>query len=406
VRILYIHQYFSTNSGSTGTRSYEIVKELAGRGHEVTVLCGGSVSSETDLSSRFRFGARSGIVNGFRIVEFSGAYSNRQKPTNRALEFLSFAVRSLFYVIFGPRFDIAFATSTPLSVAIPAIGAGLLRRSRMIFEVRDLWPDLLVEMGALKNQAVIRLLRILEESAYKVADDVIVLAPGIAERPSRVRGGHRNVAVIPNGCDLALFDSSRPKNTSLKFSPRTPLLAAYTGTHGDANGLDFLIETARQLHNMGDPNVRIVLIGDGSQKTRLKSQALDENLSNLDFRESMPRKELASILPSMDVGLQILANYPGFMNGTSPNKVFDYMASGLPIAINYRGWISDKIEEQRCGWRVESPFDLAELLARLANSPELLSSPGQRSRACGEENFDRKKLVADAIAIIERVDSP
>lgn len=400
MRILYIHQYFSTNSGRTGTRSFAVVKRLADAGHEVTVLCGGSSASETELRTRFLLGWRKGTVRNFRVIEFSGAYSNHLRPQSRVIAWLWFALRSVAYVLFSKRYDVVFATSTPLTVALPAIVSKILRRSRMVFEVRDLWPDVLIEIGVLRNPFAISALRCLEVLAYRAADHVVTLAPGIHDRVAEVVGERSHVSTVTNGCDLDLF---KPTETSLRRGRRNleaPLVAGYSGTHGVANNLDFLVEVASELRSFSNAPVSIILIGEGSEKARLVSRSKNLGLNNLEFRDSVSRVELSTLVPNWDIGLQILADVSGFKNGTSPNKFFDYLSSGLPVITNYSGWVADFISRHKIGWVVDTPREMAELLVRLANSPEELQGCGARSRQCGEAFFNRDNLVDRLVPII------
>lgn len=400
MRILYIHQYFSTPLGATGTRSYSFATELASRGHEVTVLCAQSSSGESGLSGNFRFGRRQGSVGNFTVVEFRGQYSNEQSKVMRSLEFVSFAARASLEVLSARRFDIVFASSTPLTVAIPALISRVFRRRPFIFEVRDSWPDILIEMGVLKSPWVVRLAKLLETAAYTTADSVIVLAPSTLEHVSAIRKSDSRVHLIPNGSDVKQFIPKIGADTdeSKKFSL---LNAVYSGTHGLANGLHFLLTTAQILEQRGIQEVKFHFFGEGSKKKELVSRAHQKRLSNVTFNPAVPKSVLAKILPSMSVGLQILEQVDGFRDGASPNKFFDYLASGLPVILNYPGWIGSRVEAARCGWVVQSPTELADLLVHLSRNPLTLVQYGRRSRALAEVEFNRANHAVQFAEIVE-----
>src|SRR5690606_14353347 len=146
MRILYIHQHFSTRQGSTGTRSYEFARRLVARGHSVTMVCGAYGGGSTGLTGSYRRGARRGTVGGIDVIEFELPYSNSDRFFKRTWTFIRFVQRGLWVALSSPA-DIVFATSTPLTVAIPGIAAKIFRRRAFVFEVRDLWPELPKEMG-------------------------------------------------------------------------------------------------------------------------------------------------------------------------------------------------------------------------------------------------------------------
>jgi glycosyltransferase involved in cell wall biosynthesis len=207
VHVLYFHQYFSTREGSTGTRSYEMAQKLLKRGHEVTMVCASYGAANTGLSGPYRRGRREGIVDGIRVIEFELPISNRDGLIKRTWTFLKYSLRSAWVALFS-KYDLIFATSTPLTAAIPGIAASWFRWKPFVFEVRDLWPELPKAMGVVKNPIVLWLMGWLERRAYKAAKHCIGLAPGIAAGIAKHIPAER-VAMIPNGCDLEFFDPAQ-----------------------------------------------------------------------------------------------------------------------------------------------------------------------------------------------------
>lgn len=180
MNILYFHQHFSTPKGSTGIRSYEMAKRLIHHGHHVTMVCGTYGGGETGLDSTFVSGKREGIVDGIRIIEFDLAYSNSDGFIKRSMTFIKFALKSIG-LAFTEKYDVLFATTTPLTAGIPGIFARWLRGKPFVFEVRDLWPELPKEMGVIRNPVILSLMSLLEWASYRSAHRCIGLSPGIVD---------------------------------------------------------------------------------------------------------------------------------------------------------------------------------------------------------------------------------
>ncbi len=393
MRVLYFYQHFTTPSGSTGTRAYEMARHLVASGHEVTMVCGSCGTADTGLTGDYVKSRREGIVDGIRVIEFELPYSNRDGFLKRSWTFIKFALRSV-RVALREECDVVFATSTPLTASIPGIAARWLRRKPFVFEVRDLWPELPRAMGAITNPVVLWAMAVLEWVSYRSADHCIGLAPGIVDGIAK-HVGHERVTLVPNGADLEIFDPKsdgrwRPEGISTE-----DFLCVFSGTQGAANGLDAVLDAAAELKKRGRSEIKLLLIGDGKLKPNLIERAAREGLDNVVFHGSVSKYKIADLLRSADVGMQILANVPAFYFGTSPNKFFDYIAAGLPVLNNYPGWVATLVQDHDCGVAVppEDPRAFADALISLADNPAHLASMKVAARRLAEEQFARPKLA-------------
>lgn len=392
MKILYFHQHFSTPKGSAGIRSYAMAQAFINNGHQVTMVCGSFGAGQTGLTQPFVKGTRRGVVDGIDIIEFELPYSNSMSFLQRVKIFLSFAFKSI-KVALTEKYDVVFATTTPLTAGIPGIAAKWLKRKPFVFEVRDLWPELPKAMGVIRNPVILSLMSMLEWVSYRSADRLIGLSPGIVQGITKRGVAPEKVALIPNGCDLNIFagehESWRPAQVA-----ESDLMAIFTGTHGLANGLDAVIAVATELKKRQRDDIKLVLVGDGMKKKDLQLQAQKLELNNVVFHDPVNKDKLAGLMASADLGLQILANIPAFYYGTSPNKFFDYIAAGLPVLNNYPGWLAEMIEEKQCGFAVppESPERFADALEKAADNREELKNMGVRARELAREEFDRVKL--------------
>ncbi len=402
MHILYFHQHFSTPQGSTGIRSYEMARKLVKRGHKVTMVCGSYGGGNTGIQVPFEGGKRKGNVDGIDVVEFELEYSNEQSFLTRSMAFIKFALKSIKLAL-TEKYDLIFATTTPLTASIPGVFAKLLRRKPFIFEVRDLWPEIPREMGVIKNPVILFCMAILEKVSYKSADALIGLSPGIKKGIEKHGINSDNVAMIPNGCDLQIFGENVQKWQPDGVNDND-LVAVFTGTHGIANGLDAVINVAVELKARKVDNIKFVLIGRGIKKKELLEAAEKQSLDNIVFLEPVDKVNLAKLLARADVGMQILKNTPAFYYGTSPNKFFDYIASGKPVLNNYPGWVADLIGEYDCGKAIspDDPVAFADAMEWFSNNRSSLPKMGLNARKLAMEKFDRDKLSDQFVEWLEK----
>ncbi|MDB4691619.1 glycosyltransferase family 4 protein [Verrucomicrobia bacterium] len=401
MRILYFHQHFGTPAGTGGTRSYEFAKMLVSRGHQVTVVCGQADRARTGNTAH-RGGENRYSVEGIHIIELPLPYSNYDSIFTRSIIFLKYALKSMLLVC-RESFDLLFATSTPLTAAIPGIFLKVFSNKTFVFEVRDLWPELPKAMGVVKNPLLLSTLGLLEYLAYLCADGCVGLSPGIVEGIRKRGSAELPIRFVPNGCDLDIFNPGNRMALDLPQIETRDLVAVFTGAHGLANGLDAVLDTASTLKKRSRNDIKLVFIGDGKLKPALRSRATEEGLDNCVFLDPMAKHLLAKVVANADVGLMILANVPAFYYGTSPNKFFDYLAAGLPVLINYPGWICELIEAHDCG-RVVEPEDpelFADALEWFADHPQDRKSMGAKARLLGEQKFHRRQLAEDFCEFIE-----
>ena len=404
MHVLYFHQYFTTPSTAGGTRSYEMARQLIARGHKVTMVCARQAKDALELPGNPKDPVCEGDLDGIRVIQFNLAYSNYMSASQRALVFMRFALRSVGLAL-RMDYDLAFATSTPLTAGIPGIFARLLRGKPFVFEVRDLWPELPRALGAVTNPLVLAGMSVLEWMSYRAASACIALAPGIRNGIARRSPKGRAITVIPNGCDLDLFRPGRREDLDLPGVRPADCVAVFTGAHGMANGLDAVLNAANALLHRGRKDIVLVFIGDGKLKPALVARSQAEGLVNCRFFDPMPKNQLNSVVSCCDIGLMILEDVPAFYYGTSPNKFFDYISSGLPVLNNYPGWLADLIGEHRCGIAVppRSPEAFADALCKLADDPAIRREYGQNARRLAESMFSRDRLATEFVDCLEDV---
>jgi len=400
MHVLYLHQYFGTRQAYTGTRSYEFARRLVQKGHRVTMMTSGRQTEDilTVPVGREYFEV---MVDGIHAVPIAAAYGNSSKGTamggaRRMLHFLQFARMAEKVGRRLPPPDIVFATSTPLTIGLPGMKLARHFGVPFVFEVRDLWPQALVNFGALRNPLVIGWLRRMERRIYNAAVHIVALSPGMKEGIVQAGVSPERVTVITNASDLDLF---RPDLDGSQARQRLGLgdsfAAVYFGAMGLANGLDYAVEAARVLHERGNGHIKIVLHGGGGKRPMLEDLARSYGLKNVVFSDPVPEKaEVARIVAGCNAGMTIYAATEKEQTW-SPNKMFDALAAGRPVVINVPGWLGETIEKNRCGRFVDPsrPEALADALQELATQPELCAAMGRNARALAEREFARDVLA-------------
>ena len=398
MRILYIHQYFNTHQEAGGSRSYSLAKALVDHGHSVIML------TSNRQNCQFPFKTESDI-DGIKVIYIKNRYSNNMGFLRRIWSFIQFTFISLIVVVRLRHIDLVFATSTPLTVGIPGMIYKRIYRLPFVFEVRDLWPDLAIAMGILKNSAVISLSRWLERKTYQESNHIISLAPGITDSIIRRGIQPQRITMIPNGCDIELFTHNF--GTSPADWPFEPddFILLYAGTHGLANGLQWVIDLAIETKYRQKDKIKFVLIGNGMTKAGLIRQKEEHRLNNVIFLDPIPKCELVKYFAAADMGMQLLANIPDFYYGTSPNKFFDYLAAGIPVLNNYPGWIAELIRKWHCGIVVK-PDDFDDFFNQIKlviDNRELLKVMGARAQELAISMFHRDQLSSNFVEVLETV---
>ncbi len=395
-----VNHYAGPPRRGGGTRHHDLARQLYLRGHAVTIFAS-SVShfgGPAEAIPRMRL-YRTEMVEDVRYVWIRGpAYGGNSG--RRFLNMVSFAILAL---VVQARFQrpnaVIGSTVHPLAAAAGYLMARL-RRAKFFFEVRDLWPQTLIDMGALAEASLYaRALRWIEAFLMTHGDGVISLLPGM-DAYLRERGLHPGpLLYLPNGVDL-----SRP-DVSLGPQPQLPeCLAAwraasawicvYLGAHGRANNLSTALEAARILQKGPDSRVRLLLVGDGPEKAALVERAAELGLKNVSFADPVAKRHVPSLLAAVDAGLVQVLRTPIYRYGMSFNKLFDYMANRKPVVFACET-ASDPVAEHGAGFTVppENPEALAAALRRMSKLPQdELDAMGQRGLDYVREHHDTAVL--------------
>lgn len=394
--ILYLHQYFATPESNAGTRSYEMAKRLVKNGHDVTFVTSSAYFSDNyNLQKGWNYLK----IDGIKLHVLHLDYSNKDSFFKRILKFISFSVRSTLKS-FSIKCDVVFATSTPLTIAIPGLFYSKFKKVPLVFEVRDLWPELPVATGVIKNKLVIKLATWLEEYTYKNSKRLIGLSPGMCEGITRHGIPAEHVTLATNSCDTDLFDVNKSVglgylNAKLNFVNSRKLIV-YTGTFGLINKVGYIVELAKAAEKL-DLNLCFVAIGDGMEKQQVLADAEKAGVlnKNLYILPPVPKTEIVELLSAADLSLSLFGSVKEMWHN-SANKLFDSLASQTPIAINYGGWQQEFINEYKCGLILDrSDFERASTsISRFLNNKNDYDKAVKSCKTLSYEHFSRDLMAA------------
>ena len=399
MKILYLHQYFNTPEMAGGTRSYEMARRMVKNGHQVDMITTYRQGDFADDGGWFE-----NEVEGIRVHWLPVPYSNKMSYRERIRAFFKFAFKAAARAA-AVKSDLLFATSTPLTIALPAVYAARKQKIPMVFEVRDLWPELPIAVGALKNPLLKWAARRLERFAYFNSERIIALSPGMKEGIVKTGYPAEKVEIIPNSCDMYLFqvDSELKEELRWKYQwLQDRPLVIYTGTLGIINGVDYLARLAGAVWQLNQ-DIRFVVIGDGKEKDRVAAEATKEGVLEKNFfmLPRIAKNEIAAWLTAADVATSLFVDLEA-MWANSANKFFDSLAAGTPVAINYGGWQKEMLEESGAGL-VLDPEDVsasARLLVGKIDDQKWLTAAGQAAERLARERFDRDKLAKQFEAVL------
>jgi glycosyltransferase involved in cell wall biosynthesis len=398
VKIVYLYQYFSTPEMSGDSRCFEMARRWAEAGHEVHVVTS-SRTSGTDHSWMTT------QADGAHIHWRSIPYNNGMSTIARIKAFLEFAW------VAGPRArslkgDVVFATSTPLTIILPALYATLFRKTPIVFEVRDLWPEMPIAAGYLRNPLLKLLARALERLAYKSSRRIVALSEGMAAGVKAANVPADKIVVAPNSCDVETLDL--PSTIGIQYRESQSWLGArpfvvYCGTIGQLNDVSYLARLAAGMRARHSEAV-FGIYGTGKEEAKVRAFAKEAGVLDVNFfmMGSVPKKDVPAILSAASVAASVFQPIPE-MQANSANKFFDGLAAAKPVVINYGGWQAEILQSTGAGIVLDSLNieRAADALDAFLNDPERLAAAGVAGRRLASEQFSRDRIARLVLRTVE-----
>ena len=377
------------------TRSYEFAKRLVQRGDTVYMIT-------TDWQNKSNLSYS--LIDGIHVFWAPLKYNNRMSYYKRLIIFIGF-LWHVFSLARKLNYDLIIASSTPLTVSLPSILLKKLTGTKMIFEVRDLWPQLPIAIGAIKGKLFISLSKWLEQITYTNADHIVCLSPGMKSELNKIITNNK-ITVVTNLSDILKF-----KNTDDHLKINLPIkenkaLVLYAGSFGRINGLLYLVEIAKSIKEINS-NICFLLVGDGYDKEKIIKKSKEYGIynSSLFCIDYFPKNKVPSVYSRATISTSIFIDIPE-MENNSANKFFDTLAAGKPIMINYGGWQADLLEKTGCGFRIppNDAEDSAIILNKIINDEEQLEHMSKASATLAKNfsvdtNYQKFEQVIDSVII-------
>jgi len=400
MRFLILTQYFPPEIGGAQTRLRFLATELARGGHEVEIV----TSFPNYPKGEFFTGYEKGF---YRRESWQGLPLHRVwlfpavgSGVKRMLNYGSFTLTSVFGLLRCKRPDYIFVESPPLFLSFPAWLMAIFWRSQFIFNVADLWPDVIVDQGFMKDGAIMKLLRAIESWSYRRAAYVNSVTDWIVKVLKEKKNvPSEKILFLPNGADTDTFCPRPPDQQLLaQLNLSGKQIALWAGTLGLAHGIDNILNAAKLLE-VSHPQIHFLFVGSGSARAGLIGQAKSMNLTNVTFLDPVSLEEIVRYYSICFCGLASLISIPVY-EGARPSKVFPVLASGKPLLFIGSGEGARLVENAEAGAVVpaENPRALADTLARFAFDPALAVECGRNGRRFVEENLQWSAIVKNWLA--------
>lgn len=403
MHILFLTHYYPPEVNAPASRVSELARAWVQAGHAVTVVTAFPSHPRGQLYPGYRNALFSReIIDGVEVLRIWTWLAANEGFARRLASYLSYPLSLLLNMARLPRTDVVISTSPQFFCGLS--GWLFQRRHRpWLLEIRDLWPESILAVGAMRKSAGIRALERIERWAYRRADAIVSVTDGFCAH-FHARAPATPVKVVKNGVDLGRFETG-PETTALagRFRAEHGLenrfVAGYVGTHGMAHGLDTVLAAAERLRDR--PDIVFLMVGDGAEQARLAQEAAARGLRNVLFLGQRPKSDMPAIWAALDASLIHLKRMPTFQT-VLPSKLFEAMAMSKPVVLGVEGEAEALLREAGAGIAVTPEDDnaLAKALVALADDPVAARRMGESGRRFVQTHFDRAQLAQDYLRFI------
>lgn len=400
MKILFLTDNFPPEVNAPATRTYEHCKEWVKAGHDVTVItCHPNFPVGRVYEGYKNTWEKKEVVDGINVIRVWTYISSNKGFLKRILDYISFSVTSFLAGLFC-KCDVIIATSPQFFTALSGRTLHFFKRKPWIMEVRDLWPESIKTVGAMKDGLVLRYFSKEELWCYRSAKKIVVVTDTFKKVISERGIDPEKIHVIKNGSNLELFTPrEKPKELVERYGLEGKRVLGYVGTIGMAHNIAFLIDCVKDL-----PEYKFMILGEGAEKENLKKKVANEGIDNVFFIDSVSKDKVADYVALQDAALVNLRRDPLFTT-VIPSKIFETAAMHIPILLGVDGEARSLVEEYNAGlfYEPENRDDFLKKLDLLFNDKDVYA-------ACREggvklsRDFDRKKLAARMLEVVTDVE--
>lgn len=404
MRIVFFSHYYPPEVNAPASRTSEHCREWARLGHDVTVVTSAPNHPKGELYPGYRNRLfQREVIDGVKVVRVWTYLAANEGFLRRTLNYFSYMLTAALAVPRLPRPHVYVSTSPQFFCGLAGMVAAKMRSRPWVLEIRDLWPESIITVGAMRKGVAVRLLEWLERLAYRKADRIVSVTDSFVPHITSRCQDEAKIDVIKNGVDLSLFKrGSDPDTVKRELGLEGRFVAAYVGTHGMAHGLDTLLDAATVLKH--DARIGFLMVGDGAEQARLAARVTNERLDNVKIVGQLPKARMPAIWAATDASLILLKRSDTFLK-VLPSKMFEAMAMEVPIVLGVEGEAKALLEAACAGIAItpESAGELAAAVSGLCDDAALAASFGGRGSAFVRDHFDRAQLAQRYLDMLESV---
>lgn len=406
MRILFFSHYFPPEGNAPASRTYENARRWVKAGHQVTVItcapnCPDGVVYEGYKNKLYQ----REIIDGIDVQRVWTYIAANEGTVRRIINYVSYMMSAFFFSFFVKRPDVVIATSPQFFCGWAGVLTHFFRRLPFILEIRDIWPESIVAVGAMNNRRLVRLLEWMEKIMYASAGHIVTVGEGYRRRLLEKGVSGERISVVMNGVNRELFMPREPDaELKRKYGVQNKFICSYSGTIGMACGLNIVLDAARKLKNRGIEDLVFMLVGDGASRKELEAEARERQLDNIIFTGRQPKEKMPDFLAISDVCLVHLRKTDLFTT-VMPSKIFESSGMAKPIINGVGGFAAEFIEKSGAGINIEpeNSDQLIDAMLLLRDEVGLRESYGNSGREYVIANFDRDKLAQDYMNVIGNI---
>ena len=401
MKILFITDNFPPEVNAPATRTFEHCKEWVQNGAEVTIItCTPNFPHGHVYEGYTNKLYQTEMIEGIRVIRVWSYITTNSGFLKRVLDYMSFAFMA-FWVGLFQKYDVIIATSPQFFTTWAAWGIAKIKRKPWIFELRDIWPESIKTVGAMKESRVLDILEKIELALYRSSDKVIAVTDAFKANLISRGIDESKIEVVTNGANMDLF-SPREKDKALleELHLENKFIIGYLGTHGLAHSLDFIVNS---ISKITDKNIHFLFVGDGAMKETIVKLAKESSLTNITFLDPISKDEMPRYLSIIDISLAPLKRSENFKT-VIPSKIFEASAMGKPTLLGVEGQAQEIIEKYHAGlcFIPENKDDFLEKVLLLKNDIELYKNCVEGCSVLATA-YNRKKLAEKMLQILKKI---
>ncbi|MEE8475620.1 MAG: glycosyltransferase family 4 protein [Myxococcota bacterium] len=406
MRILYFSHYFTPEGNAPARRVYEMCRRWVRSGHRVTVItCAPNVPGGVVYEGYANPWIHRETIEGIETIRVWTYLAANRGTLRRILNYLSYMVMAILAGLWREKPDVVIATSPQFFCGWAGVWVSRLRRVPFILEIRDLWPESIAAVGALRSPRLLALLERWERGMYRAATRIVTVGEGYRNQ-LRDRGvAVTRIAVVPNGVDRKAFaGAGNGADVRAEFGLGDAFVVSYVGTIGMGSGLDVVLRAAHRLRAESRDDVVFLLVGDGAVRGELETRAREEGLERVIFTGRRDKSRIPAYLAASDACLVHLTDTDLFRS-VMPSKIFEAAAMAKPVILGVRGFAAELVAEAEAGICIEPENDgeLVDAVKRLASDREAAAKMGESGRERIAARFDYDELAIRYLAIVVEI---